>query len=139
MAENQVLQVSTYLIPALLVENALTGLPYVIESVAVAVPNSSFSTQLGALVRLQKGVGQISFRDLRADLARSLPTYALPTKLRVLCQEEIIPRTVTDKVNRKEVLAKYFVGVAAESVETCAPSAKEQDGPQKAWDWAGLR
>ncbi|KAJ5350826.1 hypothetical protein N7541_008553 [Penicillium brevicompactum] len=126
------LQVSTYLIPALLVENALTGLPYVTESVAVAVPNSSFSTQLGALVRLRKGVGQISFRDLRADLAKSLPTYALPTKLRVLCQEETIPRTVTDKVNRKEVLAKYFVGVAAENVETCAPSAKEQNGPQKA-------
>jgi malonyl-CoA/methylmalonyl-CoA synthetase len=139
VSETKVIQVYAYRVPVLPVENALTSLPYVSESVVVAVPDVGLANQLGALVRPQQGAGQISLRDLRADLAKSLPTYTLPTKLRVLRQGEIIPRTVTDKVNKKEVVAKYFVELAAENVETCALPNKGQDGPKKAWDWAGLQ
>jgi malonyl-CoA/methylmalonyl-CoA synthetase len=115
------------------------NLPYVAEAVIVAVPDIACANQLGALLQLRPGASQLSLSQLRTDLANSLPAYILPTKLRILQEGETVPRTATGKVNKKDTLAKYFLGGAAESVETCAPHTKGQNGPTKAWDWAGLQ
>ncbi|KAE8418844.1 hypothetical protein BDV36DRAFT_294699 [Aspergillus pseudocaelatus] len=124
---------------SLKVEAALMALPYVVEVVVVAVPDPSCANQIAVVIRPRvAAVANVSLNGVRSDLAHSLPVYTLPTKLRVLGEEETLPRSVSEKINKKETLRRYFEGNSAK-VEACAPPQIKKDKPQKAWDWAGLQ
>ncbi|KAE8357698.1 hypothetical protein BDV27DRAFT_164283 [Aspergillus caelatus] len=124
---------------SLKVEAALMALPYVVEVVVVAVPDPSCANQIAVVIRPRvAAVANVSLNGVRSDLAHSLPVYTLPTKLRVLGEEETLPRSVSEKINKKETLRRYFEGNSAK-VEACAPPQIKKNKPQKAWDWAGLQ
>jgi acyl-CoA synthetase (AMP-forming)/AMP-acid ligase II len=83
---------------------------------------------------------KISLDKLRGDLSQSLPAYTLPTKLRVLDDDEVLPRTVSYKIQRKQTATKFFGDSAAvDRVQVCSKLQAGKDRPVKAWDWAGLQ
>lgn len=108
------------------------------EGVVVAVPDPSCANQIAVVIRPRvDAVTDVSLNGVRSDLARSLPVYTLPTKLRVLGEEEALPRSVSEKLNKKETVGRYYFESNAAKVEAYAPDQTEKDKSQKAWDWAG--
>lgn len=135
-----VVPVYAYRVPILDVENAIVALPYVVEAAVVGVPDPACANQIGAVVRLRQGVAKLSLNELRSDLSKSLPAYTLPTKLRELDNDEVLPRTVSYKTQRKQTATEFFAGSAAvERVQVCPTLQDGKDRPVKAWDWAGLQ
>ncbi|OOQ87248.1 hypothetical protein PEBR_18219 [Penicillium brasilianum] len=133
-------QVYAYRVPILEVENAVIALPYVAEAAVVAVPDPACANQIGAVIRLRPGMAQMPLDKLRNDLSPSLPAYTLPTKLRVLDDDEMLPRTVSYKIQRKQTATKFFGDSAAvDRVQVCPKLQAGKDRPVKAWDWAGLQ
>ncbi|KAJ5553982.1 hypothetical protein N7513_003941 [Penicillium frequentans] len=115
------------------VEAYIWKLPYIAEVCALAVPvsNSAFTSErVGVLVRLKTLDGQVhghccehkfTLEKLREDLSTELPFPMLPTAMHVLQEGEEIPKTISDKVIRKEAMRKFFPG------EECSPQAKIWD------------
>ena len=105
------------------------------EGVVVAVPDPSCANQIAVVIRPRvDAVTDVSLNGVRSDLARSLPVYTLPTKLRVLGEEEALPRSVSEKLNKKETVGRYYFESNAAKVEAYAPVQTEKDKSQKAWD-----
>jgi malonyl-CoA/methylmalonyl-CoA synthetase len=127
-------------VPILEVENVVVALPYVIEAAVVGVPDPACANQIGVVVRLRQGMAKLSLDQLRSDLSNSLPAYTLPTKLRLLDNDEQLPRTISYKIQRKQTAQSLFGDRAtAERVQVWATLQDGKDRPVKAWDWAGLQ
>ncbi|KAF9888848.1 hypothetical protein FE257_008217 [Aspergillus nanangensis] len=103
------------------VEACMAVLPYISEACVLAVPvaDDAFTTErVGALVRLRSSHltpsnglcwdCRSTLERLRADLSRDLAFHMLPTVLRLLHDGEQIPKTVSEKINRREVVERYF-------------------------------
>lgn len=89
------------------VEGTLAELPGVREAAVVPVARGSRVTGLGAFVVLDEGAagGRAAFdvaRDLKAALARTLPSYMVPRQMRVVDE---LPLTANEKVDRKALAA----------------------------------
>lgn len=103
------------------VEARICKLPSVAEAYALAVPvtNNAYTEQrVGVIVR-PKPTSQreskslcrdcdITLENLRQELSADLPFHMLPTVLRVIGKEEQIPKTVSEKVMRKEAVKRFF-------------------------------
>ncbi|KAJ5175405.1 uncharacterized protein N7482_001282 [Penicillium canariense] len=134
------------------VELRLLELPFIREGCILGAPDPNNGTRLAALVRFTRpntisvcactNELQPSLRSLRESLAVDLPVYMLPTALRVLGDEEEIPRTASHKVIRSKAIEQYFQltdsGEIVESAELWDLDTNESLGPRKIWDWGGL-
>lgn len=103
------------------VEACMALLPYISEACVLAVPvaDDAFTAErVGALVRLRPSHLTPShglcwdcpstLEKLRADLSRDLASHMLPTVLHLLHDGEHIPKTVSEKINRREAVERYF-------------------------------
>ncbi|KAM3497560.1 hypothetical protein MY10362_009093 [Beauveria mimosiformis] len=96
------------------VELVLQALPFIQEAYILSVPYPNYGSLVAALVRFKRQeVGSAdtftpSLRFLRASLATELSAYKLPTLLRVLQEDEELPRTASNKVSKPEAVKKYF-------------------------------
>ncbi|MGB0388054.1 MAG: amino acid adenylation domain-containing protein [Ardenticatenaceae bacterium] len=99
------------------IEVALQSHQQVQEAAVYPVPDGQTSQQIEAVVTLKQaptskcgdtsaqiGVGEaLSSADLRRHISKQLPWYAIPTKIAIV---EELPRTSTDKINRRELQAQ---------------------------------
>lgn len=86
-------------------------LPYISEACAVAVPDHESKQLCGIIVRLRRGstpLEQITLTRIRCDLSSSLAAYMLPTLLRVMKDEEELPRTFSGKPIKRQIVEDYF-------------------------------
>ncbi|KAE8327837.1 hypothetical protein BDV39DRAFT_204551 [Aspergillus sergii] len=135
------------------VELRLLELPFIREGCILGAPEPDNITRLAALVRFKHSKAssadvtcangsQPSLQLLRESLAAELPVYMLPTALRVLGEDEEIPRTASHKVIRSKAIEQYFPltesGKIAEPVELWDLGKSELSGPRKIWEWGGL-
>lgn len=138
-----------YRIASLRVENTLTDLPYISDAYIVGVPDHEAKELCGAVIRIQKGSvspSQVSLAQIRSDLSETLPTYMLPMLLRIMDEEEEIPRTVSQKPIKKKILEQFFGVTTYWSTEDPTPrveswgNAPEQIAAKtRPWDWCGLQ
>ncbi|KAB8274701.1 hypothetical protein BDV30DRAFT_225619 [Aspergillus minisclerotigenes] len=135
------------------VELRLLELPFIHEGCILGAPEPDNGTRVAALVRFKSprassacatcaNGSQPSLQLLRESLAADLPVYMLPTALRVLGEDEEIPRTASHKVIRSKAIEQYFPltdsGEIAEPVELWDLGKSEPSGPRKIWEWGGL-
>ncbi|KAE8342967.1 hypothetical protein BDV24DRAFT_149942 [Aspergillus arachidicola] len=135
------------------VELRLLELPFIREGCILGAPEPDNGTRVAALVRFKSSKAssacatgangsQPSLQLLRESLAAELPVYMLPTALRVLGEDEEIPRTASHKVIRSKAIEQYFPltesGEIAEPVELWDLGKSEPSGPRKIWEWGGL-
>ncbi|KAM3438750.1 hypothetical protein MY4824_003052 [Beauveria thailandica] len=103
-------------VPRLLVELAISSLPYISEAYVLRVPDHQERAVCGAIVRVKADKvdpgkqGPLSLGKLHADLTGTLPAYMRPYLLRVLNDDEHIPLTDSQKPN-KPVMLKQLFGV----------------------------
>lgn len=130
-------------------ELRLLELPFIREGCIVGAPEPNNGTRLAALVRFKKSSAcscakgiKPSLALIRESLAVHLPVYMLPTALRVLSDEEDIPRTASHKAIRPKVIEQYFPlnesGEIVDSAELWDLNQNEITGPRKLWEWGGL-
>lgn len=121
-------------------------LSYVTEAHVLPVKDHGAGGLVAALVRLQKQEGEsTTLKQIRDDLsATNLPSYKLPTLLRVLQNEEQVPVTSSDKVLKKECLRKFF-RISEYIPDPYAVEGVEYWGNQldlaassRVFDWGGL-
>lgn len=106
------------------VEARVNKLPSVAEAYALAVPvtNNAYTEQrVGVLIRPQPtsqgkkngfcrecNTSTLTLEGLRRELAADLPFHMLPTVLQTVEEKEEIPKTVSDKVIRKDAVKRFF-------------------------------
>lgn len=104
------------------VEARVSKLPSVAEAYALAVPvtNNAYTEQrVGILIRpdfsrlgnpnsLCRECNPLTLEALRKELSADLPFHMLPTVMRIIGVKEDVPKTVSDKVIRKEAVKKFF-------------------------------
>lgn len=124
------------------------GLAYIADACVVAVPDYESKQLCGAIIRLKRGYARtdINLDKIRSDLRGVVPTFMLPTLLRVMHEQELLPLTVSGKPIKKQIVKHYFgtmdwfpSNTPPEGVEYCssAPSILEED--PKPWDWCGVQ
>ncbi|KAL4802408.1 hypothetical protein BDV18DRAFT_163812 [Aspergillus unguis] len=127
-------------------ERQLLDLPYITEAHVLPVKDHGAGGLVAALVRLRKQEGaSTTLKQIRDDLAATnLPSYKLPTLLRVLQNEEKVPLTPSDKVLKKECLRKFF-HISEYIPDPYAMEGVEYWGNQldlavssRVFDWGGL-
>ncbi|EPS25150.1 hypothetical protein PDE_00081 [Penicillium oxalicum 114-2] len=133
---------STYIVPLLEVEAALTSLPYIAEGYILPVPDETHGQLVGALARLRPGPHldgpQLTLKRLRADLSPSIPLYKQPTLLRVIVDEEI-PVSGQGKLARNKAIDMYLGPSADPTHLQKWDLGLEMRLPgKKAWDWGGI-
>lgn len=130
----------------------LLELPFIQEGCILGAPEPENVHRLAALVRFSRpkvlsgcacsSDSQPSLRLLRESLANRLPAYMLPTALRALGDDEEIPRTASEKVERNKAIQQYFPladdGRIAKPVELWDINNDELSGPRKLWEWGGF-
>ena len=139
-----------YRILSLVVETGILALPYVTDACVLGVPYRDTKQLCGAVVKIRTdgAEAKVDLARIRADLAGSVAKYMLPVVLRVLGEDEQIPRTYSGKPIKKRILSE-FLGTAdwfpaeevPEGVEYCGcgdPAAADS-GTRKAWDFGGVR
>lgn len=108
-------------IPILEVEEQLLNLSYISEAYVVPVLNVfGGGQQVAAVIRLRKNCTSavlnedsgaaltLSLHQLRLDLSVHLAEFKLPTLLRILTDEEDIPRSQAGKTLPKEIVYRFF-------------------------------
>ncbi|KAH8806163.1 hypothetical protein F5884DRAFT_886761 [Xylogone sp. PMI_703] len=97
-----------YKISALEIERELLQLPYVIEAMVVGIDDEEFGQRVGAAIALdrQKCNMPVTINGVRDDLRGKLPSYKLPTALRIIDGE--LPKGPTGKVQKKILGPEYF-------------------------------
>lgn len=102
-------------IPVLELEQRLMALPYITEAYILPVKDHEAGGLAAALVRLQKtktkavNGDNIDLKRIRNDLAATnMASSKFPALLRVLCDDEQVPTTISSKALKKECLRKYF-------------------------------
>lgn len=119
-----VISFNSYKITIVELETSLVDLPYISEAFVVGAPDYEVNEIAAAIIRLQKpyqllvaddgtkssagGREGVTLRRIREDLLATLPAYKLPRPLRILSDEEDVPRTRSDKVIKKYLLKLYF-------------------------------
>ncbi|KAF4449895.1 hypothetical protein F53441_6900 [Fusarium austroafricanum] len=134
----------TYKVPRMQVEACLTALPYILEGYVLPVADPHCDTRVASLVRLHDGAGNVNLERIRSDLSEDLPAYQLPTVLRILGQNEEVPRTWSDKLAMKKVVHKFFPQdsndrLYDESTEVMDVSEFMRAKTTKLWDLSGMR
>ncbi|KAM5486029.1 hypothetical protein McanCB56680_001722 [Microsporum canis] len=141
-------------------EDRLAELPYISEASVVAVPDMEVLNRVAVVARIkpsfqgestngtdQGGMPTDMLFKIRRNLTElNVALYKLPTLLRILQDDEIIPRTTTDKVIRKKVIQAFFPQSADCKVEDLPKEVlvwdlkndKEADSTGL-WDWAASR
>ncbi|KAK3345898.1 hypothetical protein B0T25DRAFT_520436 [Lasiosphaeria hispida] len=104
----------------------------------------------GAIIKLRhNGVeGRVDLARVRKGLFSVVPQYMHPTVLRVLGENEHIPRTYSGKPIKRQILKEFFrttdcfpADQLPEGVEYCGceDPAREKEGPRQPWDFGGLQ
>lgn len=133
--------------PILDVETGLSKLDYISEASVLPVKDPKKGNRVAALVRTRLNQSQLTLQVLRNDLASHLPAFQLPTVLRVLCDYEQIPRTISGKVARQEAKDRYFPQNAVDPCLEDLPQEVQVDnfGPdtefrsRRMWDTGGVQ
>ncbi|RDL35780.1 Uncharacterized protein BP5553_06392 [Venustampulla echinocandica] len=136
-------------IPALLVENSLLDLPYISQACVLGIPHTVAKELCAAIIRLHQDANtvldQITFDQIRSDLAKTLPAYMLPTLLRILREDEALPLTSIGKPIKREIRTVFFKTTDWWSIENppldveywnnkAVASIGEKD-LRRPWDW----
>ncbi|KAK2865068.1 hypothetical protein FQN49_003946 [Arthroderma sp. PD_2] len=133
-------------ISALTVESSLMDLPYISEACVLGAPHREARELCVAIVRVR--CGEKTPAQIRSDLSRSLPPFMLPTALRILTAEEVLPRTVSDKPIKRRILEEYFGTTDWFSASNLPRGVgywgldqidDVREGETKSWDWCGLQ
>jgi malonyl-CoA/methylmalonyl-CoA synthetase len=101
------------------VESNLQDLSYISEACVCAVPDRDATELCAAVVRLRDGnlaAQQSVLHRIRADLSEVLPAYMLPTIIRVMKDEEVVPKTQSGKIVRRFVAKRFFNNVDWQSL-----------------------
>ncbi|DAA77519.1 TPA_exp: Adenylate-forming enzyme AfeA [Trichophyton benhamiae CBS 112371] len=139
-------QYAAFRFSTLAVEDSLTKLPYISEACVVAVPHRKLRQLCGAVVKLRPDTqlpsNTTTLGLIRSDLEGSLPTYMMPTLLKLLKDGEEWPSTVIGKPEKKEILRIYFGSTNGAPVENYPPEVESCPIPKpgeatKPWDWDG--
>jgi malonyl-CoA/methylmalonyl-CoA synthetase len=143
-------------VPILEVEEHLLNLPHISEAYVVPVLNVfGGGQQVAAVIRLRKKSAsanlnedsttalKLSLHALRLDLSVHLAEFKLPTLLRILADDEDIPRSQAGKTMPKEIVPRFFpqpvegsLDGLPENVQQCSTTIRK--GPV-AWDRGALR
>jgi malonyl-CoA/methylmalonyl-CoA synthetase len=138
----------------------LRDLPYIAEGYVLAVQDTNFKYRVAALIRLAPfttsasekpsvdGSSQestVSLEKLRKDLSMSMEMYKLPTLLRILLDEETVPKARVHKILRKQAVEQYFPQSVAGMTDSLPPAVEVWDiadgpepRPRREWDWGGI-
>ncbi|KAJ6126692.1 hypothetical protein N7523_002304 [Penicillium sp. IBT 18751x] len=93
-------------VPVLQLEKALNELSYVQEAYVIPVEDQTVGKRVGVLVRFTgKPIG---LAQLRNDLALHVSPHMLPSAFRALGAHDVIPRTHSEKISKKDVLKQFF-------------------------------
>ncbi|KAK6813822.1 hypothetical protein RU639_010181 [Aspergillus parasiticus] len=146
-ASTDIINCSSVKIPVLHVEAALSRLPYISEAHVLPVADPRTGSRVAALVRCrEEHMSSLTLHSLREDLCSYLPLVQLPTVLRVLCEGEEVPRTVSDKMIRGEAKQMFFPQKADPSlsdlptqVQFCDFKLDTDLRPRKMWDSGGVQ
>lgn len=142
-------------------EDKLSELPYLAEAYVVAVPDMEILHRVAVIARLNPSFKEEEANSLgpdgkptsnmlfkvRQDLTElKVAQYKLPTLLRVLKDDDVIPRTTTDKVIRKKVIQIFFPQSADCKVEDLPKEVlvwdlKNDKNAESTglWDWAAAQ
>ena len=138
------------------IEEQIALLPSIAEVMILGVHDSTLTEHVGAIIKPRSSHADTvttttdstdsptTLATLRAALTAHnlLPIYKLPTVLRVLRDEELIPSTATGKRSKALATKMYFPPdwpSLCEDVQVWEPSREKPEWmPKKAWDWAGL-
>ncbi|KAJ3593329.1 hypothetical protein NHX12_005664, partial [Muraenolepis orangiensis] len=93
-----------YKISALEVERHLLAHPHITDVAVMGVPDQTWGQKVTALVELEAG-RSLTLDQLKAWARQHMVPYTIPTGLLVL---EEIPRNQMGKVNKKELLQRFF-------------------------------
>ncbi|KAJ7396325.1 acyl-CoA synthetase family member 3, mitochondrial [Pitangus sulphuratus] len=91
-------------ISALEVERHLLAHPYITDVAVIGPPDMVWGQRVSAVVQLRKGE-MLSVKDLKDWARETMAPYAIPTELIVV---EEIPRNQMGKVNKKELLQRFY-------------------------------
>ena len=87
----------------------MSELPYCEEAYVLPVSDPEFATRVGVLARWSGGFDcQFNLERLRNDLAPSVPSFMLPTALRVLREGEKPAQTNSEKLAKAATIEKFF-------------------------------
>jgi acyl-CoA synthetase (AMP-forming)/AMP-acid ligase II len=95
----------------------------------VAVPNHETRQLCGAVVRIRQNPKfsadkSTVLSQIHSDLKTRLPAHMLPVHLRVLGDDEMLPRTVSGKCIKREILEKYFGAMDGQPPATVPPGVE---------------
>lgn len=84
---------------------------------------------------------------IRRDLADKLAPYMLPFLLHILTDDQVLPRTASGKLQKRDALKTFFHTTPGNPIaEEDLPPAIErwaffprQQSQIKAWDWGGMQ
>lgn len=124
------IRTTEYTISVLELEHKLLELPYISEAYSLPVLDYEEKGMPAALVRMHmSGLEQrINLKRIRDDLAKNMETYKLPRLLRILGDGEIIPKTRSQKVLKKEALRIFFGIEGVRPLEYCVEGVEFWDG-----------
>jgi len=97
-----------YKISSLDIERHLLEHPLIAEVAVVGVSDITWGQKIAAVVVLQSSLenkASLTLDELRAWSKQRLPSYQLPTELRII---DAIPRNALGKVNKKALVADLF-------------------------------
>lgn len=130
------------------IEEPLLLFSGVSEATVLGVKDDECGERVAVILRItcteqeSPSTSTTTLNSLRNRLATEahLPTYKLPTLLKLLRNQDHLPKTSTGKVSKVLARKKYFPADYASSgkVEVWDLHAKDEL-PQRAWDWAGIR
>lgn len=134
----------------MLVENSILDLDYVAEACVVAVPDHASRQLCGVVARLTPDVvasgRRIDLTEIRTDLSnRNVPLYMLPVVLKTLKEGEPLPRNVSAKPMKRDILARYFDSVGGIPPSSLPIGVERFDLPKtgnsriQPWDWCGMQ
>jgi len=100
-----IIKTAGYKVSALEIETQLLNHPNIKDVVVVGVDDEKFGQKIAAVCVLRDNNEEINLENLRVFCSERLPSYQMPTILKVLPD---IPRNAMGKVNKKDVLKELF-------------------------------
>jgi len=94
-----------YKISALEVERTMLSLKDISEVVVVGISDQEWGQRVAAIVKQKNGTTSLELKQLRSQLKEEMAPYKIPTMLKVV---DSIERNAMGKVNKKEIVKKYF-------------------------------
>jgi malonyl-CoA/methylmalonyl-CoA synthetase len=101
-------------------------------------------SRVAVLVRTNDKANKVDLGKIRSDLSVQLPAYRLPTVLHVLRDDEIVPRTWSDKMAMAKAIKLSFPQDAEQNlvgtdVEIMDIGNFMKAKTQRMWDLSGMR